>query len=153
MKLTTTTLALVLFAGTLTLNAQTKQDSILIENACRNYIEGWETADTARISLGISTDLVKRSIYKNNDGSSYIFVMTPDDLKQAALENSNGVQLEDLNPGSPSKLIVEIHNITGDFALVHAYNKKYGLFDYCQLAKFNGEWKVFNVMWGFIPQE
>ena len=37
--------------------------------------------------------------------------------------------------------------------LVKAVNTKYGFFEYSQLAKFNGEWRIFNVLWGWIPQK
>ena len=39
-----------------------------------------------------------------------------------------------------------------DYALVKTVTTKYGFFDYCQLARFNGEWKIINVLWGWLPQ-
>lgn len=142
-------LALCVFS----LNAQTKKDKQEVEKACRNYVEGWATGDTSRISASVSPDLVKRSIFTNKSGENYIFSMTLDELKQAALKNINGVQAKDLTPNKPFKLKVEICDITNNYALVKAWNEKYGFFDYCQLAKYNGEWKVFNVMWGWLPKK
>jgi hypothetical protein len=53
----------------------------------------------------------------------------------------------------PFKLSVFIYDISGNYALAKTVNTKYGFFDYCQLAKFNGEWKIFNVLWGWLPKE
>lgn len=39
-----------------------------------------------------------------------------------------------------------------DYAMARASNTKYGFFDYCQLARFNGEWKIINVLWGWLPR-
>jgi len=43
-------LALIFFG--FTLSAQTKKDSLAVENACRDYIEGWGTADVERVAKG-----------------------------------------------------------------------------------------------------
>jgi len=74
-------------------------------------------------------------------------------LKTIAKQNKNGVIITDLEPDKPFQLEVQIFDITGDFALVKTLSTKYGFFDYCQVAKFNGEWKVVNVIWGLIPQK
>jgi hypothetical protein len=46
---------------------------------------------------------------------------------------------QDLEPDKPFKLDVSVYDVTGDYALAKTVNTKYGFFDYCQLAKFNGE--------------
>jgi hypothetical protein len=60
---------------------------------------------------------------------------------------------QDLEPDKPFKLDVSVYDVTGDYALAKTVNTKYGFFDYCQLAKFNGEWKIINVLWGWLPQK
>ena len=59
-----------------------------------------------------------------------------------------GVRIKDFEPNQNIKVNVIIYDITGNFAMAKTFNSKYGFFDYCQLAKFNGEWKIFNVLYG-----
>jgi Putative lumazine-binding len=137
----------------LTINAQTKKDSLAIDKACRDYVEGWVEGNLVRISNGISSELVKRTIGKDREGLSFISNMSASVLKNVAKRNINGVKAKDFEPDKEFKLGVYIYDITGDYALVKAVNTKYGFFDYCQLAKFNDEWKIINVLWAMLLQE
>jgi hypothetical protein len=133
--------------------AQTKEDSLAIEKACRNYVEGWATGDMDRVAKGVSPELVKRTVSQDKEGVSFTINMSTSLLLIATKGNKEGVKGKDLEPDKPFKLNVYICDITGDYALVKTVNTKYGFFDYCQLAKFNGEWKIFNVLWGWLPKE
>ena len=77
--------------------------------------------------------------------SSYLLLV-------ATKMNKEGIKAKDFEPDKQFKLDVRICDITGDYALAKTMNTKYGFFDYCQLAKFNGEWKIINVLRGWIPQ-
>ena len=142
----------VLFSG-LNANAQTKEDSLAIEKACRNYVEGWATGDMDRVAKGVSPELVKRTVSQDKEGVSFTNNMSASLLLIATKGNKEGVKGKDLEPDKPFRLNVHIFDITADYALVKTVNTKYGFFDYCQLAKFNGEWKIFNVLWGWLPQK
>jgi len=142
----------VLFSG-LNAKAQTKEDSLAIEKACRNYVEGWATGDMDRVTKGVSPELVKRTVSQDKDGVSFTNNMSASLLLLVTKNNKEGVKGKDLEPDKPFKLNVDICDITGDYALAKTVNTKYGFFDYCQLAKFNGEWKIFNVLWGWLPKE
>jgi hypothetical protein len=142
----------VLFSG-LTAKAQTKEDTMAIEKACRNYVEGWATGDMDRVAKGVSPELVKRTVSQDKEGMSFTNNMSASLLLIATKNNKEGVKGRDLEPDKPFKLDVYIYDITGDYALVKTVNSKYGFFDYCQLARFNGEWKIFNVLWGFLSQK
>jgi hypothetical protein len=147
---------LILLAFTfygLILNAQTKEDSLAVEKACRDYIEGWGTADVERVANGVSPELCKRTIGKDKDGLSYSSQMSASLLKFVTEMNKDGIRVKDLKPDEKLNPEVIIYDITGDFANAKTVCTKYGFFDYCQLAKFEGEWKIFNVMYGFMPQE
>jgi hypothetical protein len=142
----------LLFSG-LTIKAQSKEDSLAIEKACRNYVEGWATGDLDRVAKGVSPELVKRTVSQDKEGVSFTNNMSASLLLIATKGNKEGVKGKDLEPDKPFKLNVHIFDITGDYALVKTVNTKYGFFDYCELAKFNGEWKIFNVLWGWLPKE
>jgi hypothetical protein len=144
-------LSLVFIAG-ITVTAQTKDDSLAIEKACRDYVEGWATGDIDRVARGISPELVKRTVSQDKEGFSFTNNMSPSLLLLVTKMNKEGVKGKDLEPDKPFKLDVRICDIAGDFALVKTVNTKYGFFDYCQLARFNGEWRIFNVLWGWLPK-
>lgn len=142
----------MIFYG-LSLNAQTKQDSVAIEMACRNYVEGWAEGNVERVTQGVSPELVKRTISRDKDGVNSISNMGASLLINASKMNKDGNKARDFEPDKNFKLDVFIYDITGDYALAKTVNTKYGFFDYCQLAKFNGEWKIINVLWGMLPQK
>lgn len=133
--------------------SQTKEDSLAIEKACRNYVEGWAEGNTDRVASAVSPELVKRTVMTGQTGDSFTINMSSSQLVMASAANKGGVRMKDLTPGEDFKLDVSIFDITGDFALAKTFNAKYGFFDYCQLARFNGEWKIINVLWGMLPQK
>jgi hypothetical protein len=135
------------------LSSQTKADSLAVEKACRNYVEGWAEGNVDRVAQGVSPELTKRTVSQDKDGMSFTNDMSASLLLQISKRNKDGVRLNDLEPDKAFNLDVYIYDITGDFALAKTVNTKYGFFDYCQLAKVNGEWKVINVLWGWLPQK
>lgn len=143
----------VLLIAGLTGKTQTKDDSLAIEKACRNYVEGWATGDAARVAAGVSPELVKRTISQDKEGTSFTNNMSASLLIMITKTNKESVKAKDLEPDKPFSLDVSIKDITGDYALIKTVTTKYGFFDYCQLAKFNGEWKIINVLWGVLPKE
>lgn len=146
------TVIFLLFAG-MTVNAQTSEDSLGIEKACRDYVEGWATGNANRVSDAVSPELVKRTVSKDKEGKSFTNNMSASLLIMITKTNKEGVKAMDLEPDKPFSLDVNILDISGDFALAKTMNTKYGFFDYCQLAKFNDEWKIINVLWGMLPKE
>lgn len=133
--------------------AQTKADSIAIDKACRDYVEGWAEGNTERVSKAVSPELVKRNVSQDAEGASFIADMGASLLIGITKRNKGGAKARDFEPGKPFKLDVVIYDITGDYALVKTANTKYNFFDYCQLAKCNGEWKIINVLWSNLPQK
>ncbi|MFC2087071.1 nuclear transport factor 2 family protein [Bacteroidota bacterium] len=142
---------LMVFSTSLLLNAQTKADRMAIKQTCLDYIEGWATGNEERVARAMSPELEKRSIDAN--GGSFTVGLSYSGLLSRTRQNKNGVQAKDFEPDKELVVEVEIYDITGDYATAKITNTKYGFFDYCHLAKFNGEWKIFNVLWGWIPEE
>jgi len=144
---------LCLLFSTVTMHAQTPADTLAIEKACRDYVEGWAEGDAGRVAMGVSPELAKRTIGKDQDGASYTSEMSASMLVVATKRNRGGVVMRDLESDKPFGLKVTIYDITGEYAMAKTVNTKYGFFDYCKLAKVNGEWKVINVLWGYLPQK
>lgn len=133
--------------------AQAPDDTLAIKKACLDYVEGWATGDISRIENGVSPELVKRTISRDKDGLCFTSNMSRSHLSIVSKANQAGVKAPDLDPGKPYKPEIIIFDIQGDYALVKINSQKFGFFDYCQVAKFNGEWKIINVLWGFLPQK
>ncbi len=142
----------ILINSCFTICAQTEKDSMVIKRACLDYIEGWATGDVNRITRAVSKELVKRTIVEK-DSVFYIRNMGASQLVYLTKRNGiNGVRLKDLEPDTEFKSSVVIFDISGKFALVKIKNTKYGFFDYCQLAKINGAWKIINVLYAFTKE-
>ena len=142
----------ILINSCFTICAQTEKDSMAIKRACLDYIEGWATGDVNRITRAVSKELVKRTIVEK-DSVFYIRNMGASQLVYLTKRNGiNGVRLKDLEPDTEFKSSVVIFDISGKFALAKIKNTKYGFFDYCQLAKINGAWKIINVLYAFTKE-
>lgn len=133
--------------------AQKTNDSLAIENTCRNYIEGWKEGDLEKIYAAVSPELVKRTVMVDGESNSYTSGMSYSLFKTFSRLSRNEIQMQDYLPEEEFRFEVVIYDITGDFALAKTIVPKYGFFDYCQLAKFDGEWKIFNILWGWLPQQ
>lgn len=138
----------------MTLNAQNKTDSLEIERAGKDYVEGWATGDLDRIRKAVSPELVKRIVTQDEKGNSYISDMGASLLLMAARGNIGGVdkRVPDFEPGKKFKAEVIIYDITGKNAMIKVVNTKYGFFDYCQLVKIGDDWRIINVLWDWLPK-
>ena len=119
-------------------------DSTGVREACKNYVEGYYTADSARVSKGVHPELVKRIVTKMNN-EYRIRNMSGSELVMATSHSKT----PDKNPQEPFKISVIIYDISQDVACAKIVTNKMQFFDYVQLAKFNNEWKVVNVLWAF----
>jgi hypothetical protein len=104
------------------------------------------------VARAVSPELVKRTVGQDKEGVSFTNNMSASLLIGVTKMNREGVKGKDLEPDKPFSLEVRICDVTGDYAMARASNTKYGFFDYCQLARFNGEWKIINVLWGWLPK-
>ena len=148
----TTILFLITMTLAIVLNAQSNNDSLVIEQAARNYVEGWQTGNTDRVLKAVSPELAKRVVMHDESGNYFISDMSASLLAYATIKNKEGVRMPDQTPDDPFKLSVKILDITGNIASVKAWNTKYGFMDYCHLARFGNDWKIVNVLWDYLPK-
>ncbi len=128
--------------------AQTKEDSLAIKECSMNYIEGYYEASGERMEKALHSELVKRTIRKGPDGVGFVQGMGKTLLVFAAKMNKNE---RILLPDEEFKAEVFIYDIEDDYATVKITNNQYGFFDYAHLYKWEGEWKIVNVLWGMYP--
>lgn len=124
-------------------------DSIAIRKASADYVEGFYKADAQRVAQGVSSELVKRIVIKDDKGNCMLNNMGYSALVFAAGKNTNANPQSSIVSAEPFKIDVSIYDITNDMASVKIKTNKFKFIDYAHLAKMNGEWKVINVLWGF----
>lgn len=129
--------------------AYSQSDSVAIRKAATDYVEGYYKADAQRVAQGVSTELVKRIIMKDDKGNCMIGNMGYSQLVYAAGKNTNTNTQAVITNNEPFRIDVHIYDISNDIATVKIKTNKFKFIDYAHMAKVNGEWKVVNVLWGF----
>lgn len=142
-----------LLSAAFVMQAQTKEDSLAIEKAAKDYLEGWQSANVERVEKAVSPELAKRKIFVNPEGHAFVTDMGASLLIEATNGNRNGVRMQDVLPGEDFKAEVFILDISGTSASVKTTAKKYGFMDYLHLAKCGNEWKIINVLWDYLPRD
>ena len=136
---------IVFLTWSISVFAQTQQDTAAIKTTALDYVEGFFTADSSRLAKAMSPELTKR-IIDNRSGSSKLMTIG---LKELIGYTKMG-KMPDKKPGEPFKAIVDIYDISSGIALAKvSTNKMPEFFDYIQVGKMNGEWKIVNVLWAF----
>jgi hypothetical protein len=122
-----------------TLRAQTAADSAAIRATALDYIEGWYAGDAARMERALHPKLAKRIVRTQND-QSQLGDMTAEQLI-AATRAGYGKQ----TPEAERQRDVTILDVFRNAAVVKIVARDW--VDYLQVAKWNGDWKIVNVLW------
>lgn len=123
--------------------AQEKTDSIKIVECVKNYIEGWFNGDVVRMDKALHPDFIKHSAKIHTDtGGSIIETLSKSQLLEYT-KSGYGKQ----TPRDKAIVKVDIFEINTDFATAKSWTPEF--YDYIHLVKFNGEWKILNVLYGF----
>ena len=123
----------------------TSADSAAIRAAALDYIEGWYTADGARMERALHPELAKRNVGTDPAGMrsrlTQMGAMTLVHGTRAgggadisAAERRSEVKILDAYRGAASVRVTAATWI-----------------DYMHLAKFNGRWVILNVLWENAP--
>lgn len=138
-------LAACLLPGAARAQQNLAADSAAIRRAALDYIEGWYTADAERMRRALHPDLAKRAVETGRDGESWMGHSTADGLIHATRARM-GTDV----PPDKRFAEVQILDIYGDLASVRLNSTK--LVDYMHLVRWNGEWKIVNVLWDLRPE-
>ena len=127
--------------------AQTAADSTGIRAAALDYIQGWYTADAARMERALHPELAKRMV--QDDPKTHKSVLDHMGAKELVKYTREGggrdtpaprrqadVSILDIYQGAASAKV-----IAGDWV------------DYLHLARWNGRWQIVNVLWELKPRE
>lgn len=141
-------LALFLFSLALsfTANAQTKDDKEAVRQAALDYVESIYEVDPARAERSVHPDLAKRGFSVRKGETAYTpNIMTFTQLVELAKTyNKNGRVPKD----APKEVVVyEVSDQTASAKVTASWG-----IDYLHLAKYDGKWKIINILWQSPPK-
>jgi hypothetical protein len=137
------TAALFLGGITTPIQAQTAADSAAIRATALDYIEGWYAGNPARMERALHPRLAKRMVWADSSGKSRLSDMT-------AAELVEGTKSQSAARPSERRKDVRILDVFGNAAVVRIDAQDW--VDYIQQIKWNGSWKIINVVWENRPE-
>jgi len=138
--------AVVLFAAA-PVRAQTAADSTAIRQAALDYIEGWYAGDAERMERALHPELAKRIVMTDRQSGR------PRLDQQSALTLILGTRAGygRQTPAERPQKDVTILDVYGNAASAKIVASDW--IDYLHLARWNGEWKIVNVLWELKPED
>lgn len=127
------------------LRAQTAADSAGIRQAALDYIEGYYTADAARMERAVHPELAKRIVRTSPEGRQMLGQMSAATLIQGTREGGGRDTPDSLRRKDIT--ILDIYQNAASAKIDASY-----WVDYLQLAKWRGRWVIVNVLWEMHPQ-
>jgi hypothetical protein len=131
-----------------TMSAQTgraTEDSAIIQ-AALDYVEGWYEGNAARMEKALHPELAKRMVYTDpKSGRSQLNQMSAMTLVQYTAKGGGNK-----TPKERQMKDVTILDRYNNVAMVKVVASDW--VDYLQEVKFNGEWKIVNVLWELKPK-
>jgi len=125
--------------------AQTAADSSAIVATALDYIDGFYTSDAARMERALHPELAKR------------IVVDPAG-PESRLQNMSAEQLIDATAGGGAARIPDDAK-KSDVSILDIYNNIASVridagvwIDYLHVARWNGDWKIVNVLWEMAPR-
>jgi hypothetical protein len=123
------------------LEAQPKADSTAIRETVLNYIEGWDTGDSARMALSLHPQLAKRGIVPSRSGKG-------NDMLNASFTDMVTWTVYQKNvpkDDQKSENKITIAELGKNIASATCVSKEY--IDYLHLARTEKGWKILNAIW------
>ena len=142
MKNTTIKILLIIIIGFTFSWSQSASDSLAIKATALNYIDGYYEANADRMINALHTDLAKRMVY-NKEGQDILHKMSATDL-------IDGTRKKEATPIDKRISEVSILDIYGNTASVKIIAADW--IDYLHIVKWQGDWKIINVLWEMFPR-
>lgn len=126
---------------------QTSQDSLAIKRTALNYIEGWYEGNGDRMEQALHPELAKRMVSTDpQSGKSRLSQMSAMTLINGT--KAGGGKKTPAEQQQKDITILDIYNNAASVKVVAS-----GWIDYLHVAKWNGEWKIVNVLWELKPEK
>jgi len=138
-------IALTPFLGSpATIHAQSAADSVAIEQAALDYIQGYYSGNPERMQKALHPDLAKRIVRTAPDGESNL-----EQMDASTLVDITRRMAQRPVPEEAWQDEVTVLDIFENVASVRVDATQW--IDYLHLARWNGEWKIVNVLWEMRP--
>jgi len=111
-----------------------------IRQTALDYIDGWYEGDAARMERALHPELAKRMVYTDPSGRSRLDQMSAMTLVQST--KAGGGNRTPKNQRQRDITILDRFNNTAVVKVVAST-----WVDYLQEVKFEGQWKIINVLW------
>lgn len=124
---------------------QAQSEKEAVRQAVLDYVEGVYNVDPARIERSVHPELSKLGFWKQKDKPGYVNgkMTFPELVEVAKTWNKAGK----LPASAPKEItIFEVQDQTASAKLVAQWGT-----DYFHLAKYEGKWKIINVLWQSPP--
>lgn len=140
-------LAIILIASVAEARAQNAADSAKIKETALNYIEGWYEGNDERMEKAIHPELAKRC------------VRTDPITKKSKLDQMSAMSLVLRTRAGYGKETAR-HRQQKDVVILDVFENTASVkviaadwIDYLHIVKWNGEWKIINVLWELKPEK
>lgn len=137
----------LLLCSALPAQPQKPDEAAAIRKVALDYIEGWYSGDAKRMERALHPELAKRMVSTDpGTGRSLLDQKSAMTLIQATRAGlGRGI------PSSRQRHEITILDIYHNAASVKIVASDW--VDYLHLARWNGEWKIINVLWERTPKE
>ena len=139
--------AAVVLLSPLAARAQSGAESEAVRAAVLDYVEGIYEVNHTRIERSVHPDMAKRGFFVKKGETAYSpHTMTYAQLVELAKNyNKDGHVAKD----APKEVVVyDISDQTASVKLTAVWG-----IDYMHLAKYDGKWKIINVLWQTPPKK
>ncbi|HEY8562247.1 MAG TPA: nuclear transport factor 2 family protein [Pyrinomonadaceae bacterium] len=138
---------LMVLAFSLMASAQTDEDRGAVRQACLDYVEAVYEVNPSKAERSVHADLVKRGFFIKKGETAYSpHAMTFAELVELAKNYNKKGNL-------PKDAVKEV--VVFDVADQTASAKVTAVWgiDYIHLAKYDGKWKIINILWQSPPKK
>jgi hypothetical protein len=115
-------------------------DEAAIRQAALDYIEGWYDGDAARMERALHPELAKRMVYADSAGHSRLNQMSAMTLVESTRAGGGK-----RTPKEQQQKDITVLDRFNNAAVVKVVAS--GWVDYLEVVKFDGQWKIINVLW------
>lgn len=140
-------ITLTIFAFSMGALGQTGDDRAAVKQAAMDYIEAVYNVNPAQIERSVHPELVKRGFYAKPGEAAY----SPNAMTFTQLVNLAKTYnaKSHIPKDAPKEVIVfDVSDMTASVKVTAVWG-----IDYIHLAKYDGNWKIINIIWQSLPKK
>ena len=140
-------LVILILAFGLTALAQTDDDRSAVRQACLDYVESIYEVNPAKAERSVHPELVKRGFFIKKGETVYSpHTMTFTELVELAKNYNKKGQLS--KDAVKEVVVFDVADQTASAKVTAIWG-----IDYIHLAKYDGKWKIINILWQTPPKK